>query len=166
MLFLKTVLLKWVALVNGNPKIRIASPYVEVTSRIRPIGLTKTFNQVQVAFKNLNDEFDLEDSYAAVDITVEGETLVLEKLSSASVFLSADCAPIENEGTYELSVSASLPKGVRLLSISADSITLNVVKKKSASDEEVSSETSATAAEEKVPAEEVYFDENINDEGL
>lgn len=144
---------KQMKVVVGNRKISLDNPVVEVTARIRPKGLSKTFNQVQVEFTNLREDLVLENSYAAVDVIVEGEALVLERLTSASIYLSADCSSFENPGNYQVPVSASFPKGVRLLSISSDSLHVDVKVK--------TEETETGEAEENEgddPAEEAEAD--------
>ncbi|MBO4404638.1 MAG: YbbR-like domain-containing protein [Treponema sp.] len=138
-----------VRLKNPSSKIMIENPIVEIEAKVRAQGLTRTFSQIQVDFTGLPEYLTLENDYAAVDLSVEGEILTLEKLSPSAIVLTASCASIERAGTYSVMVTPVLPRGIKLLSISADELFVDVREKEISDDSEETDEDEAT--EESVP---------------
>ena len=136
-----------VSLINPSDKIRIENPVVEVEAKIRAKGLTRTFTQIQVNFTGLPENITLENDYAAVDLSVEGDILTLEKLSSSAIVLTASCASIERSGTYSVMITPVLPRGVKLLSISADELFIDVLERESEVESDEEEETSAEETE-------------------
>jgi len=121
---------KEVGIMNLNSITEIASDAkVAVTVTVLPIGVSKTFKSLPVAFENINDSLEITNTAFTVDITVDGNQLTLDKVKANSFVAEADCSLVNEPGVFDVPVFIFAPENVSVVSQSIESITVTAVEK-------------------------------------
>ena len=106
------------------------SATVTVDVKVRPVGMTKTIENIEISFENISDFLEITSSSSSVlDVVLEGDLLVLENVSAELISVYADCSGIIEEGDYDIPVVVVVPSKTKLASQSIAVVSVTVGQK-------------------------------------
>ncbi len=146
---------KQVAVLNTDNRISILhDSSVDITVNVTPVISTRTLENLSIGYENLSSELEIRNRIYTVNITVEGEQLVLERLRNTSFLATADCSLLRNAGTFPVQVFIFAPEEVQVIDQSVNSINVSVAKKivEPPPAQKIESEVTETEAEAELPA--------------
>lgn len=116
-----------VKVINKNLHVSLANDApVRIKVSVRPVGMTKSFQNIPISFTNLKENFSISASKEPLNVVLEGDQLVLENLNVSQIKADADCSSITEAGEYNLPVNVLLPARTSLTSQSMDAIMVKV----------------------------------------
>lgn len=115
------------SLLNTSSRIKIASSEnYKVVLYVRPEGSSRIIKNVSVNYKNLAENLFVTNLDEAVDITVEGNVLSLDKITASDFTCSADLRELETEGSYTVRLTVTGPKDIEVIKLSREEINVNL----------------------------------------
>lgn len=128
----KKTVVKTVSLVPMTSAIRIEDKdSVKVTVPVVKEGMVKDFSLVQVEYVNVPEGLAVTGDVPAIDISIEGSVLDLERLKASSIKVYADCSSVTGEGQYVVPVRVDVSSLFSVVYKSREELNVTVVIKES-----------------------------------
>ena len=123
-------LTKQVEVLNTDKRISVLHDNsVDITVKVTPVISTRTLENLSIVYENLSPSLEIRSRIYTVNITVEGEQLVLERLRNTSFYATADCSLLKTAGTFPVQVFIFSPEEAQVIDQSVSSINVTVAKK-------------------------------------
>ena len=101
---------------------------VEVSVKIEPKQMERTFEDFEVFINGLNDSFAIKDGTPVITFVLSGTVPVLENYTPAKRFVTLDLRHITETGEYELPLSYSVPSYLVLMEGAPTTIKVQIEK--------------------------------------
>ncbi|MBQ0051533.1 MAG: hypothetical protein KBT11_05650 [Treponema sp.] len=136
---------------NPRRSLTVEEQTVSVTVEVDEVKDSRMLKNVPVNLVKLHPGLEAKFSPKTVNVNVEGSQLSIEKIRDYSSIIKADCAALDEPGTYELKLNYSLPSGVKLSENPVKTVSVTVSMKHENSEEKLTIvEDQAGTLEEKV----------------
>jgi hypothetical protein len=86
----------------------------------------RNFDEIPIMVNGLDERFRAELGIGTGSVRVEGEQADLDSFTPPLSFLAVDCSTLSREGVYVLSLTADLPRGLNLVRMEPEEVTVSI----------------------------------------
>ena len=100
--------------------------FIEVSGKIGPTIIAKTFDNIDITFVGLNENLFIDQNSTKGSIRLRGTQLIMDQITQGDFTLMVNCSAITAPGRYTLPIDTVLPLYVEKVSIDPEKITFSV----------------------------------------